>query len=441
METVKQIKPFHLLLLILMTVGFGLVVLSVKPAQAIVVLSNLTADDGKSSTIRPTTKRAAGFTIPTDSDFRLNFVTLQLANIGSKDRSVVVEIWSDADKNPGELVQALQPILLAPEAAGNFTTEPLAALTLEAGKTYWLVVYATNNSQWIGSEPAQAPSGLFGFVAYQSSSDGGSTWSNSKSPLNKFYIDASAPGLPTSTITPTPTASNTPIPTNTFTITPSRTPRPTRTPRNTATRLPTRTPTDTATATETPTASDTPIPTNTFTITPSRTPRPTRTPRNTATRLPTRTPTDTATATETPTASNTPIPTNTFTITPSRTPTPTRTPRNTATRLPTRTPTKAATATLFLTNTLGFTSDATGTVEATAEATSTLDSQRSCEATTLVPSRLRQAPSTTSATVAGVPEQTTLSVLASQPEWYQVIYQGTRAWISASLVVTRGNCG
>ncbi len=357
----KPIKLSHLLLLLLTTLGIGLALLNVKPAQAVVVLSNLTTGDGKSSTIRPMTKRAAGFTIPADNDFTLNFVTLQLANIGSSDRSVVVEIWVDGNKNPGELVETLHPISLAPDAAGNFTTEPPTPLTLSAGKTYWLVVYATNNSQWIGSEPSQPPSGLFGFVGYQSSSNGGVTWSNSKNPQSKLYIDASAPGLPTSTITPTPTASVTPTPTNTFTITPSRTPRPTRTPRNTATHLPTRTPRSTTTPT--------PSPTNTLEVTAE------------------------TTATEEMSA-----------------------------------------------EILGLT-DSTSTVEATAEMTTTADSQSACEVTTIVASRMRQSASTTSATVAGVPEQTTLRVLSFQSGWYQVTYLGTSGWISSSLVVTRGNCG
>jgi hypothetical protein len=141
--------------------------------------------------------------------------------------------------------------LEAHTTSASYTTAPSLPVTLTAGKTYWIVVYASNNSQWIGSDPIQNPTGMFTFVGYQSSLNHGQTWTTSKSPQNKLYIDASAPGLPTNTVTTTLTPTMTPTPSATPTI------KPTRTPRNTATPRPTRTPRNTATPTPTSTATST----------------------------------------------------------------------------------------------------------------------------------------------------------------------------------------
>ena len=240
----------RILLIVLVIIGIGLVLVTVQPAKAVVVLSNLSSGDGTTSTIKENTRRAAGFTIPAGIDYTLNSVTLQLANIGSTTRTVIVEIHADLNSDPGEVIATLPLINLeANVTSASYITTVTSTLTLTAGKTYWIVVYASNNAQWIGSDPVQAPTGMFTFVGYQASSDGGTTWANSKNNQNKLYIDASAPGLPTNTVTITPTPSDTPMPSATPTSSP------TRTPRNTATRLPTRT----ATSTPLVLATNTPI--------------------------------------------------------------------------------------------------------------------------------------------------------------------------------------
>src|SRR5215216_3094444 len=177
-----------------------LVLTTVLPAKAVVVLSNLGAGDGISSTIKDSIRRSAGFTIPAGSDYLFNSVTLQLANIGSTARTVTVEIHADLNGRPGRILQTLSTISMAANAASaSYLAVPSLPVMLAAEQTYWIVVYASNNTQWIGSDPAQSPVGMFTFVGYQSSLNYGQSWASSKNPQNKLYIDASAPGLPTNT--------------------------------------------------------------------------------------------------------------------------------------------------------------------------------------------------------------------------------------------------
>ena len=124
---------------------------------------------------------------PPGIDFTFNSVTLQLANVGSTARTVTVEIHADLNGSPGRILQTLSVInLTAKTTSASYTFVPSTPVTLSAGQTYWIVVYASNNSQWVGSEPSQPPSGMFTFVGYESSLSNGQVWNSSKNPQNKL---------------------------------------------------------------------------------------------------------------------------------------------------------------------------------------------------------------------------------------------------------------
>lgn len=172
-------------------IGLVLVLIVALPASAIDVFSNTGGSDGTASTVNTTTNVAVGFTVPSGNDYTLNSITLQLANPGSTARSVTPAIYTNSGGNPGTLIQSFNAINLAGSAtSAGYTVSPAAAVTLTNGQTYWIVVSATNNSSWEGTNPLTSPLGTFVFVGYRRTSSGGASWATTTSPENKISIDA-----------------------------------------------------------------------------------------------------------------------------------------------------------------------------------------------------------------------------------------------------------
>src|SRR4051794_10573608 len=135
MSRLKLVARILLPLLAILSVVFVWSI--VLPAHAIVVLSNLDAGDGTSSTIQDSNRRAAGFTVPAGNDYTLSAITFQLANIGSTARTVTTEIHADLNSRPGRILQTLSAIPLeAHTTSASYTTAPSLPVTLTAGKTY-----------------------------------------------------------------------------------------------------------------------------------------------------------------------------------------------------------------------------------------------------------------------------------------------------------------
>ena len=195
----------EILLIVLMSAAFTLSV--VATVKAVDVFSNTSATDGTASTVNASTVRAVGFTVPAGNDYTLNSLTLQLANPGGSARSVTPALYNDNSGNPGTLVQTFDIMNLAASAASaSYTSSPSAAVTLTNGTTYWIVVSATNNSSWVGTNPLQAPSGTFTSVGYRTSSNAGTTWATNASTLNKVGLDATEI-IPVTPTTPPPSSS------------------------------------------------------------------------------------------------------------------------------------------------------------------------------------------------------------------------------------------
>ena len=55
--------------------------------------------------------------------------------------------------------------------------------------------------------------------------------------------------------------------------------------------------------------------------------------------------------------------------------------------------------------------------------------------------RLREKSSTSSATLAGVADNITLTATAYEQGWYQVLYEDLQGWIRADLLIASGDCG
>ncbi len=207
----SKFLPRHLTALFFVLISAAFAMIVVSPVKAVDVFSNTSAPDGTPSTVNATVIRSVGFTVPGGNDYTLNSLTLQLANPGASARSVTPALYDDSSGHPGTLIQTFDAMNLAGSAASaSYTSAPSAAVTLTNGTTYWIVVSASNNSSWEGTNPLQAPSGTFTFVGYRTSSNAGSTWASTASPQNKVGLDATEniPNTPTNTPTNTPPSSS-----------------------------------------------------------------------------------------------------------------------------------------------------------------------------------------------------------------------------------------
>lgn len=158
----------------------GISLLVTAQAQATVIISNLTGNDGTFTFINaaaggsavptsnfggeggPEDSKAAGFTMgPTT--FSLDSVDLRL-HVGQAASAPLVQIFDDVAGSPTNLLVPLVNPAFALGVDGTYTFTPSAALLLEADMTYWVVAsnaaLVADSYLWLASSsPSIAPSG------------------------------------------------------------------------------------------------------------------------------------------------------------------------------------------------------------------------------------------------------------------------------------------
>lgn len=148
----------------------------VVSAAADNVITNLPGNDGTQSAAMGNGRiKAMGFSMPAGDDYFLDDATMRL-NITDLNVDPWMRIFSDVGGNPGVSLGTLVNPVINSLGIANYAFTTGSSLVLEASTTYWLVAYT--NSQvtydWMGSSPAQNPTGL--------ASHAGSKWSGTSGP-------------------------------------------------------------------------------------------------------------------------------------------------------------------------------------------------------------------------------------------------------------------
>lgn len=104
--------------------------------------------------------KAMGFTMP-GQDYTLDRVTLSL-NVTGLTVDPLVRIFDDGGGFPGNLVAELADPPITSTGIAEYPFSPTSPVTLEAGKTYWVVVYNVggDSMDWKASSPSQIPTGV-----------------------------------------------------------------------------------------------------------------------------------------------------------------------------------------------------------------------------------------------------------------------------------------
>lgn len=143
------------------------------PAAADVLISNHPGNDGTATSLNGAggsiDSKAVGFTMPAGMDYFLDQITLRLTiNDAANDPSVA--IWSDVGGAPSAALVTLTNPTFAVGAAADYVFVPSSQFTLQAGQTYWIMVYnqsaGADSFLWMASSPAQTPSGSATHVGY-----------------------------------------------------------------------------------------------------------------------------------------------------------------------------------------------------------------------------------------------------------------------------------
>ena len=137
-------------------------ILTASAAQAAIIIGNLPTNAMTSSTISPTSQKAAVFTMGSQA-YTVDSVILTLSGYKTATDVAQVGFFLEGANNltPGAQVGSF---LTAPssssDAQANFTFLPSGSLTLQASTEYWLVVDGGAGAfQWMGSFPSVTPSG------------------------------------------------------------------------------------------------------------------------------------------------------------------------------------------------------------------------------------------------------------------------------------------
>ena len=159
----------------------ALVLLALAPvaSRAAVIIGNLPGNDLNSTFMNAPAggsngggvhdSKAAGFTMPAGSPYRLDYVDLRVEYFNTSSVPKV-QIYSNAGTAPGTLLTTLNapPVTVGTGTvrftpSGNFTLDPLT--------TYWAVVWndapVANSYRWLASTPSQVPTGLATTAGYR----------------------------------------------------------------------------------------------------------------------------------------------------------------------------------------------------------------------------------------------------------------------------------
>lgn len=168
--------------------------------SADVIISNLDGNDGsQSADLDALRVKGMGFTMPAGDDWTMDFATIRLRANGAGIEPIV-QIWSDVGGAPDAVIDTLVNPSFADSGIVNYEFEPSGSVTLEAGATYWLIVYGTgvgSTFDWMASSPAQTPTGVATHAGALFDTDGPPPGNNS-SILNSYSINATLVPAPSS---------------------------------------------------------------------------------------------------------------------------------------------------------------------------------------------------------------------------------------------------
>lgn len=134
--------------------------LAAGAASGDVLIGNMPGDDGGRSTFLENGRiKAMGFTAGSESVW-LEAVRLRLEITGT-DVVPLVRVFADADGAPADLLMTLINPMVFGVGIENYDFITVSPLLLEAGETYWVVVYNTGGSSlsWMASSPPVIPEG------------------------------------------------------------------------------------------------------------------------------------------------------------------------------------------------------------------------------------------------------------------------------------------
>jgi hypothetical protein len=163
----------------LLAFGIGASFLGAMAPASQVIIGNMPGNDGTSTFMNAPAggsngggdfdSKAAGFTMPGGLPYTLDSVTLRL-NFFNTVSVPRVQMYTNVGGNPGSLIQTLANPSFA-TGTGSFVFTPTSTLTLNAGQTYWIVVWndapVANSFQWMANQPSIAPSGIATNAGYR----------------------------------------------------------------------------------------------------------------------------------------------------------------------------------------------------------------------------------------------------------------------------------
>lgn len=139
-----------------------IVALLAGQASADILISNLPGNDGsQSAALEGGRIKAMGFTMPAGVDYFLDSADVRL-RVDGLEVDPLVRIFSDSGGLPSTSLAELNDPTISSIGIETYSFTPGAPLVLEAGATYWLVVYNEGGSSidWMASSPSQTPTGL-----------------------------------------------------------------------------------------------------------------------------------------------------------------------------------------------------------------------------------------------------------------------------------------
>jgi uncharacterized protein (TIGR03382 family) len=170
-------------------------------SMADVIIGNMPGNDGTSTFMNAPLgganggsvhdSKAAGFVMPAGDPYTLDFVTLRLAFFDT-DSVPMVQLYSNAGTVPGSLIHTLSNPTIS-VTTDDFVFTPTSTVTLDAGETYWIVVWndapVANSFRWMANSPSIVPTGVAINAGYRFSNGGPPPTGNSTT-LNSYSVNA-----------------------------------------------------------------------------------------------------------------------------------------------------------------------------------------------------------------------------------------------------------
>lgn len=148
--------------------------LSSTSASADVLISNMPGNDGTGTFLNGDShsldnSKAAGFTMPAGTDYFLDSIVMRI-EILEVANNPAVQIWSNAGGLPGSVLITLNNPVFTIGGIFSYSFVPPSQFTLQAGQTYWVVIYndspGSDRFEWYANSPATAPSGTAANAGY-----------------------------------------------------------------------------------------------------------------------------------------------------------------------------------------------------------------------------------------------------------------------------------